>query len=69
MYEPCEYPELTEEGARAFLISKGENPDFPKSGMASGPIREGLRHHVCEVDGHSDPDNSGLCIYCDCTRD
>jgi hypothetical protein len=24
----------------------------------------GLRNHVCEVDGHSDPDNSGLCIYC-----
>lgn len=55
--------ELTER-ERAVLIAHGQNPDWPPRGMTTAAPELQLRGHVCEVDGHSDPDLSGMCIYC-----
>lgn len=71
-FKPCDFERLTGAAAREFLISLGENPDWPKRGVSrhqhAVPVT-GMRNHVCEVDGHSDPDNVGLCIYCSCITD
>jgi hypothetical protein len=56
--------ELTSDERRAILIANGEDPDLPPRGVSRGTPPPGLRNWVCEVDGHSDPDNSGLCIHC-----
>lgn len=66
IYEPwlVRIGKVTAEEARGILITKGENPDNPPRGVAFGMPPPNLRNHICEVDGHSDPDNSGICIYC-----
>lgn len=56
--------ELSDEEARAILVELGHDPDLPPRGVAEGTPPPGLRNHVCRVDGHSDPDWTGLCIYC-----
>lgn len=65
-----ECADADEETTRALLARHGYDPDLPARGV-TGPPGEfrGLRNHVCEldgvaIDGHSDPDRSGLCIYC-----
>lgn len=40
------------------------NYDLPARGIDAGKPPPGLRNWDCRVDWHSDPDNSGLCIYC-----
>lgn len=50
---------------RDIIISHGQNPDYPPRGVSSGIPPKGLRNWICEVDGHEDPDNSGVCIHCD----
>jgi hypothetical protein len=52
------------ESERKILLDKGEDPDLPPAGVSEGAIGEGLRHWVCEVDGHEDPDRTGGCIHC-----
>lgn len=56
--------DLTDDEAREILIRYGQDPDLEPRGVAYGTPPPGLRNWVCEVDGHSDPDNSGLCIHC-----
>jgi hypothetical protein len=56
--------ELTKDERRQILIAKGEDPDLAPRGVYPGVAPTGLRNWVCEVDGHADPDNSGLCIHC-----
>ena len=56
--------ELTDK-EREIIIKHGENPDLPRRGVSFGTPPPGLRNRICEVDGHEDPDNSGLCIHCD----
>jgi len=43
---------------------KDQNLDYPPRGVSEGIPPIGLRNWNCEVDGHADPDNSGLCIHC-----
>ncbi len=45
---------------RAFLYS----PNCPPRGVSGGVAPEGLRNWECHWDGHSDPDNTGMCIHC-----
>lgn len=33
-------------------------------GVGFGTPPEGLRNHVCLIDGHEDPDRSGACLHC-----
>lgn len=41
------------------------NYNLPPRGVSFGrPLGTNLRNWDCRVDGHSDPDNSGLCIHC-----
>lgn len=54
---PAEYGPGMDETGRV-------NYDFPPRGVAYGKPSPGLRNHDCRVDGHRDPDNSGLCIHC-----
>lgn len=57
--------EMTEEEGRAYIKSLGQDPDLPPCGCTFGTPPAGARNWLCAVDGHSDPDNSGGCIYCD----
>lgn len=63
-YHGTYWYDLPEHVCRVILIRHGQNPDLPPRGAADGTPPPHLRNHVCAVDGHSDPDNSGLCIYC-----
>jgi hypothetical protein len=59
------YPlDLPDHVVRVILIRHGQNPDFEPRGTSFGTPSSRLRNWVCAVDGHSDPDNSGLCIHC-----
>lgn len=49
---------------RQAIIDAGQDPDLPPRGYAGGTPPPGTRNRVCAADGHSDPDNSGHCIYC-----
>ncbi len=40
------------------------NPALPARGVSYGKPPPGARNWSCDIDGHSDPDNSGLCIHC-----
>lgn len=64
-----------DEAQRRMLLAKyGYDPDLPARGVAGAPDEDaerqyGVRNHVCwlenvVIDGHSDPERSGLCIYC-----
>ena len=37
---------------------------LPPRGVSKGKPPKGLRNWNCKKDGHSDADNSGLCIHC-----
>jgi hypothetical protein len=56
--------ELTADEKMVAIIAAGENPELPPRGSSGGTPPPGLRNWVCAADGHSDPDNSGLCIHC-----
>ncbi len=45
------------------LPSRGVGDASPEQALDDDPPF-GLRNHVCEWDGHEDPDNTGRCIYC-----
>lgn len=60
---------LSKEEKRQIIINKGQNPDFPPCGDSGCKPPLGLRNWICEVDGHEDPDRSGLCIHCSCELD
>jgi hypothetical protein len=61
--------QLTDKEKREIIIKHGQNPDLPPRGVSGGIPPKGLRNWICEVDGHEDPDNSGLCIHCSCELD
>ncbi len=45
---------------RAFLYS----PNCPPRDVSFGKAPEGFRNWECHWDGHSDIDNTGMCIHC-----
>lgn len=60
---------LSIEEKRQIIINKGQNPDYKPCGDSACIPPKGLRNWICEVDGHEDPDRSGLCIHCSAELD
>ena len=42
------------------------NHKLSARGVSFGKPPKGLRNWDCRIDGHEDPDNTGLCIHCYC---
>lgn len=58
----------------SLMRNHGYDPELPPRGFASGTPPDGLRNWVCEledfeIDGHSDQDRTGFCVFCGATMD